>query len=179
MNFFKPGKWYTLNEDKRSEFINEATTINTAIAKFIGDRRFQVKLNDDENEVTHIKVELGDEWTSRTDAIPELKGASYGYSWFYSEDNEPEFNCFDEVDIPENNDKNVIVVLTEGDSDNDTGYWNGTRRAVGNANPTLFTMEEAKEVVKNFLEKSTDERAKAEIFVLNSTAQVVKEIKFS
>lgn len=173
--YFVEGKWYQLNGQRSFEFINEAKGVNSKIASYLGDRAFEVKYDTSCGDVMKIRFAGGD-WVERTEAIPECPGSEYGYCWFYEEDS-TEYEYFDEVEEPVQG-KCCIVVLTADDTNGDS-YWNGTRTAIGGANPTMLTMDEAKERVQNFLTNTEDPRATAEIFVLKTTAKLVKEIKFS
>lgn len=173
--FFVEDKWYLLNEDARKSFIEQAPGVNNLIANYLSGKPFQVEFTD-EGDVSGIRFSEDEAFISRTEAIPSKSGTEYGFYWFYEED-DTEYEYFDEVEAPVQG-KVCIIVLTEDDSGSDS-YWNGTRHCIGGANPTMFTMAEAKEHVENFLNETTDVRAKAEIFVLKTTAQLVKEIKFS
>lgn len=171
--FFKEGVWYTLNKADKEEFISCAPHINKAIAEYIGTKPFEVQLGS-ENDVVNIRIQGEIEFINRLDAIPEFSSSNYGKFWFYY-NAEEEFKYFsEEGEVVEEHDCIVVVNETTENS-----YEHSDRRTVGIPAPTMFTKYAAERFAKEFLEKSSDPNASVEIFRLQSTAKVVKEIKFS
>ncbi|UYM28863.1 hypothetical protein [Serratia phage vB_SspM_LC53] len=171
--FFKEGVWYTLNKSDKEDFICCAPGVNKAIAEYIGTKPFEVQLGS-ENDVVKIRIQGEIEFIDRITAIPEFTSSSYGKFWFYY-DTEEEFKYFTEDGaVVEEHDYIIVVNETT-----ESSYEHSDRRIVGIPAPTMFNKHSAENFAKEFLEKSSDPNASVEIFRLQSTAKVVKEIKFS
>ena len=165
-------KWYKLPAQNEESFVNESHSINTSILKYINGRKFKiVELNEDEDGVLAILLEGDFLPIRRIEALPQYPINNYSEGWFYS----TEFMFFDEVEEP--GEGEIYIVIVSGIEAKE--YGGATGYIVGSAgNPTRFTLAKAKEHAE-FVLKDNQDGCKVEIFRLETTAQVVSEIKFS
>ncbi|AHY25189.1 hypothetical protein AVV36_gp221 [Pectobacterium bacteriophage PM2] len=162
---------YKLNEGSKGLFISEAKTINAAIVKFLNNKAFEVKINND-GDVTEIRLEDSEQFVTRAQAIPNLSISNYGRHFMYGSDS-VEFSYFDEIGPVEDHieDKNCLVLVKNSKNIDEIASIDYT--------PRLFSLKEAEKFLKGLLQNEDEGIKSAKIFKLYKTAELVKEVKFS
>lgn len=164
--------WYTLTDV--AGFTEEAPAINAAIANYLGDKPFMVTEFNSDTAALSISFD-GKKELYRLEEISEFSEHRYGSCWIYGNEyeyfeevhgyspEENEFSCPTEVDDTED----CIIVVTSP----------GEVYTVGGVSPTRFTLSKAKNHAEFILDGNVP-GTEVNIFRLETTAKVVKEVKF-
>lgn len=170
-DFFEENHWYSFKDSALRKQFADISPVNGKISRVIGTAKFEIKFDkENSKEINEIRFEGEDEFKNRA----SLLNGDEGF-FFSSYCHKVEFKYFEDHGVITDLTKDRIIVASNVKSDE---YDSPYGFFVGGNNPTLFTLQEAKEHASKVIE-SYGPSTVVQIYRLETTAKVESVINFS